>query len=165
LLRRHWFWQGTSWNAITHNPSEQPEDFIKPWFEYYKNMLSFFEKYPYNQYHPIDTNTAYCMTNDKGIFLFFVPKEHYQISIYGSAENAKTGTCQWFNTLTGEYSKETKFKDQFFENPWHIEADAILISIGLVPRSSASFLVTKLLVDTSIALLRDSPSIKNLRAK
>jgi len=122
-----YYWQGTSWNVIIHNPFEQPTDFIKPRFDYYKTMVGFFEKYPYNQYHPIDTNTAYCMTNDKGIFLFFVPKEHYQISIYGGAENTKTGTYQWFNTLTGEYSEEMKYSDIFFKNPWYMNADAILI--------------------------------------
>lgn len=122
-----YYWQGTSWNAIIHNPFEQPNDAPKPRFDYYKNMVKFFEKQQYHQFEPINTNSAYCLKNKDNVFLFYLPKEHYQISIYGGPEKAETGTYQWFNTYTGEYSEEKPFEKQFFVNPWHLKADAILI--------------------------------------
>jgi len=122
-----YYWQGTSWNVIIHNPFEQPVDSPKPRFDFFKNMVSFFEKIKFSEFSPSPTNTAYCMRNKENVFLFFVPKEHYQISIYGGPEQAKTGTYQWFNTYTGEYSEEMKFEDQFYKNPWYMDADAILI--------------------------------------
>ncbi|MEM9830448.1 MAG: DUF5060 domain-containing protein [Bacteroidota bacterium] len=125
-----YYWQGSSWNVIIHNPYEQPDDFIKPKFEYYRHLVDFFKKYPLSslQPSPRTNSSGYSLTNNQGLYLMFVPKYNYQISVYyKSPMFSEGGTYQWFNVLTGEYGEEIEFTGGNFENPWFEKADAILI--------------------------------------
>ena len=125
-----YYWQGASWYVMIHNPFEQPDDFIKPKFEYYKHFVDFFTEYPFNEFKPDlkSNNSGYTLTNGKGTFLMYLPKYNYQASIYWESPFfSKTGTYQWFNTLTGEYSKVYDYKGGQFKNPWFEKADAVLI--------------------------------------
>ncbi|MCL7762533.1 DUF5060 domain-containing protein [Polaribacter sp. Z014] len=125
-----YYWQGTSWYVMIHDIENQPKGFVKPKYEYYKNFVNFFKKYPFNEFTPDlkSNNSGYTLTNNKGVFLMYLPKYNYQASIfYLSPFFSKTGTYQWFNTLTGEYSEVFQFKKGNFMNPWYNKADAILI--------------------------------------
>ena len=123
-----YYWQGASWNALIHNPFELPDDFVKPRFDYYKHFVQFFTKFPFSEFEPDPRSSTYSLTNNKGTTLVFVPKENYQISIYGNSPlSGDTGTVQWFNTLTGEYTAELPYDGGHGVNPWHEQADAILI--------------------------------------
>ncbi len=125
-----YYWQAAAWFVIIHNPYEQTESFIKPKFEYYKHLNSFFTKYPFSEFKPKPeyNNSGYCMTNDKGCYLLYVPKENYKLSIFWKQPPArKEGTMQWYNILTGEYTDVMKSTKSEFTSPWRGEADAILI--------------------------------------
>jgi hypothetical protein len=116
--------------VIIHNPFEQPEHFIKPKFEYYKHLADFFARYPFHEFVPeYESNVSgYCLSNNNGTYLLFVPKFNYQVSIYpGKSIYSIKGTYQWFNVQTGEYSSELQYDGALFQNPWHEKADAILI--------------------------------------
>jgi hypothetical protein len=126
-----YYWQGAAWNAIIHNPFEQQDEFVKPKFEYYKHLEAFFTQISYERFQPYpeDNKSGYCLKSDDGLtYLYFVPKENYQLSFYNQkGAGVKSGTYQWFNVYTGEYSRELVFEDIFLKAPWRNEADAILI--------------------------------------
>lgn len=151
-VRRNWltlfagvystyYWQATSWNVIIYNPFEQPENFIKPKFEYFSAMSSFFSRFDFAQLTPIPekNGSGYTLGDNKGQYFIYVSKDNYQMS-RGDwyLQNTKDGveftnkqqrTYQWFNTLTGEFTKPEKItKGLTFVSPWRGKADAILIS-------------------------------------
>lgn len=132
-----YYWQGASWNAVIHNPFEQAEDFQKPKFEYFKYMRNLFETVNFGNFKPLSKyNTAgYNLTNEKdGVVLMYAPKENNWVGaakIIKDKFDHKYATKQWFNTLTGAYTKEVKYEKKSLEfwdwRPWKNEADAILI--------------------------------------
>jgi len=129
-----YYWQAAAWNVIIWNPFEQPEDFYQPKFEYFKHLTDFFTKYPITDYEPAPhrNQSGYAMKkNGEEQYLFYVPKETYQFRaqfMFDTEKEIKPVTFKWFNTLTGEYSKEvTATKKQDFVSPWEGEADAILV--------------------------------------
>lgn len=136
-----YYWQGTSWDVLIHNPFEQIKDFKKPHFEYFKYMRSLFDSVHFENCEPLSRyNTAgYNLTNEKdGIVLVYAPKENNWVGaskIISAKFNPESATQQWFNTLTGEFSEEVKYVKKPLEfwdwRPWKGEADAILIIRGL----------------------------------
>lgn len=151
-IRRNWltlfagvystyYWQATSWNVIIYNPFEQPESFIKPKFEYFSAMSTFFSRFDFAQLKPIPekNGSGYTLGDNKGQYFIYVSKDNYQMS-RGDwyLQNTKDGvefdstqqqTYQWFNTLTGEFTEAKKItKGLTFISPWRGKADAILIS-------------------------------------
>lgn len=126
-----YYWQGTSWNAVIHNPFEQPDDFYKPRFDYFKHMRGFFEKFPFEKFKPTPwhNSSGYSLTNEEdGTLLMYMPKENYAVSIGFYKGDKDTATMQWFNTLTGEYTEVKDFvKWKADKSPWRGEADTILI--------------------------------------
>jgi len=82
------------------------------------------------------------LTNYKdGMILLYVPKEVYNDDVKNQLDkefNYENASKQWFNTLTGEYTKEEKveFKNyyQIWDwRPWRNEADAILNKSRFTP--------------------------------
>lgn len=133
-----YYWQAASWNAIIHNPFEQPESFNKPRFDYFKHMRKLFDNVNFENFEPVTkANTrSYVLSNDTdGIVLQYFSKEVHSDDIkrYLSKEfDYQNATKQWFNTITGEFTKEEKLKFEhkygFWDyRPWRNEADAILI--------------------------------------
>lgn len=132
-----YYWQGSSWNVLIHNPFEQPEGVYKPHFEYFSNMRKLFDALPFEKFISDSKNnlSGYNLTNkEDGIVLFFVPKENYTVLYeYFLKKNYdySNGTEQWFNTITGEFSEEKKLEkknNDFWQwQPWRGEADTILI--------------------------------------
>ena len=126
-----YYWQGSSWNVVIYNPFEQPEDFIKPKFEYFKHMQGLFEKIDFSKMKPTPWQNAagYNLSDDEGTVLIYFPKEVIAINAWFLKPKQGERTMQWFNTLTGEYSEiSTITKNQKFISPWNEKADAILIS-------------------------------------
>lgn len=132
-----YYWQGASWNAVIHNPFEQPDDFIKPHFEYFKHMRTFADTVNIENCKPFPNyNTSgFNLTNEKdGIILMYITKEVHWGSAAGALKKKykmENATVQWFNTLTGEFSESEKMRTKglaFWDyRPWRNEADAILI--------------------------------------
>ncbi|MCL7763979.1 DUF4038 domain-containing protein [Polaribacter sp. Z014] len=137
-----YYWQGTSWNAIIHNPFEQPDNFIKPHFEYFKYMRKLMDKVGYENFEPVTKYNvrSYNLTDYKnGTIMLYIPKEVHFDDVERQLKAEfyyKDATKQWFNTLTGEFTKEEKlvFKHKygFWDyRPWRNKADAILIISNL----------------------------------
>ncbi|WP_341226315.1 DUF4038 domain-containing protein [uncultured Arcticibacterium sp.] len=129
-----YYWQGTSWNVVIHNPFEQPSAFIKPKFDYYKNLNSFFEKYDFKDFSPQPkaNSSGYCLKSHDGkTFLYYFPKENFHIKLWPVLKHVEgTFTYQFFNTITGEYSDEhtyNKKQGDGIKSPWYEEDDSILI--------------------------------------
>jgi len=126
----NYYWQALAWNVMIYNPFQQSDEFIKPKFEYYKHLEKFFSKYPYQNFYPQPelNRSGFCLKSDEDIYLFYMPKEAYQLSLYTKkGPGLKQGTVQWFNTHTGEYTKEISYEGKHIENPFHRNVDAILI--------------------------------------
>ncbi len=141
-----YYWQGAAWNAIIHNPYEQADDFIKPHFEYFKHMRSLFDRVKFENFEPMAKYSArsYNLTDYKeGVLLQYFPKEVHQDDIRRQLNQEfdwENATQQWFNTLTGEFTKERKLiykhKYNFWDwRPWRHEADAVLIIRNLKPKT------------------------------
>lgn len=127
-----YYWQGTSWNAIIWNPFEQDASFYKPKFEYFKHMTDLMSEYEFTNYEPdpAHNQAGFCLKEkNKDNYLYYVPKKTYWYRTeFIFKKNSKPIKCKWFNTLTGEYSKEFSItKKQHFISPWYGEADAIFI--------------------------------------
>jgi hypothetical protein len=125
-----YYWQGTSWNIIIYNPFEQPDNFIKPKFEYYLHMQEFFSLHDFSLYKPSPekSSNGFGLIDDHGNSLIYTPKENYKLAIGWLEKDKKEFTFQWFNTLTGEYTSVQNAKKQSsFRSPWSGTADAILI--------------------------------------
>jgi len=139
-----YYWQGCSWNVLIHNPFEQREDFIKPRFEYYKHMKDFFTKHDVSTMKPDPekNGSAYCLSDSREKYLFYVPKENHMIQPNFLRKSAYKRSYMWFNTLTGEY---VPYKtgagavgdkniisgwqgDVHLVSPWRGKADAILVT-------------------------------------
>jgi hypothetical protein len=137
-----YYWQGASWNAVIHNPFEQPDDFIKPRFEYFAHMAKLCESVHYENCKPMSehNSSGYNLTNKKdGIVLMYAPKENQYVGSNAASKefDDRNATQQWFNTLTGEFTKEVPYENKrlgFWDwRPWRGEADAVLIIRNLKP--------------------------------
>lgn len=138
-----YYWQGTSWNAVIHNPYEQPEDFIKPKFEYFKHMRTLMDSVNFENCEtwPQFNSSGYSLANVKdGIYLMYVPKEsHYTATRIAMRKfNTDNATIQWFNTWTGEFTELKSYKEgkpsawnKEEPRPFRYEADAVIIIRGL----------------------------------
>ncbi|XPF94587.1 DUF5060 domain-containing protein [Colwellia sp. RE-S-Sl-9] len=151
-VRRNWmilfagvyttyYWQGSSWNVIIYNPFEQPENYVKPRFDYFQHMNNFFTQYDFSTFKPAPNKngSGYTLQNNDDTYLIYVPKGNYQMSRGDwflqnvkngvSFENKQTRNYRWFNTLTGEFTEpKTITKGMLFISPWRGQADSILIS-------------------------------------
>ena len=132
-----YYWQGASWNVLIHNPFEQTDEYSKPHFEFFTYMRKLFDTVPFENCVPNFryNGSGYNLTNRKdGIILMYAPKGNHSVSAKAQIErdcNYGHATQQWFNTITGEFTKESKYvvkKHGFWDwRPWRGEADAILI--------------------------------------
>ena len=132
-----YYWQGASWNVVIHNPFEQPDDFIKPRFDYFSHLRTLMDAVNFENCvpQPNSNSSGYNLTNKKdGIILLYCPKENHSISGKKQIKrdyDFSRATFQWFNTLTGEFTKEEKYVDKvltFWDHrPWRDEADAVII--------------------------------------
>ncbi|WP_366183111.1 DUF5060 domain-containing protein [Flavobacterium ovatum] len=127
-----YYWQGTSWNAIIYNPYEQPVDFMKPKFEYFKHMEKLFTMVDFGKMKPTPqkNGSAYNLTSEDGaVTLMYVNKENYGFNAWHLKPEHGDRTMQWFNVITGELTPETgNIKGEKFISPWSNQADSILIS-------------------------------------
>lgn len=133
-----YYWQAASWNAIIHNPFEQPEGFKKPHFDYFKHMRKLFDKVNFEKFVPVTKYNPRSFTlvnNEEGVIMQYMPKEVHSDDIKRHLDNEfdyENATTQWFNTITGKFTKEEKLvfehKYGFWDyRPFRNEADAILI--------------------------------------
>jgi len=145
-VRRNWlslfagvyttyYWQANAWNVIIYNPFEQPADFIKPRFDYFKSMAMLFDELDFATFKPDPgkNGSGYNLVDEQGTHLNYVSKDNYQMSrgnwyLYPK-EGKEQRDVQWFNTLTGEFTPRLVIeKGQLFVSPWRGKADSVMIS-------------------------------------
>ncbi|SHJ84918.1 protein of unknown function [Maribacter aquivivus] len=126
-----YYWQGASWNVIIYNPFEQPEDFIKPKFEYFEHMQKLFKEFDFAKLKPTpwQNGSAYNLTDNNETVLLYMHKENYGIDAAFLKKESSKRSLQWFNTLTGEFSQTIGLPNSGkLISPWQGKADAVLIS-------------------------------------
>ncbi|MGJ8692300.1 MAG: DUF4038 domain-containing protein [Thalassotalea sp.] len=129
-----YYWQGTSWNVVIHNPFESNENFAKPKFKYYSVMSKLLDEYDFTDFEPLPqrNGSGYNLTNKKtGTVLMYVPKENYSIALGYLAKGKEKYRLKWLNTLTGEINTEHEpevHKGWFNNSPWRGQADTIVIA-------------------------------------
>ncbi|TDT47281.1 uncharacterized protein DUF5060 [Maribacter spongiicola] len=126
-----YYWQGASWNVIIYNPFEQPDDFVKPKFQYFEHMQKLFAAFDFTKLKPTPwkNGSAYNLTDDNETVLLYMHKENYGIDAAFLKKESAIRSLQWFNTLTGEFSQEVGLpKTGKLISPWQGKADAVLIS-------------------------------------
>jgi hypothetical protein len=125
-----YYWQGTSWNVIIHDPFSA-ETNPQPKFAYYKHFSDFFQKYPDESLVPAFDRSAsgYCLANRReDTFIYFVPKENRAIDIKNLPRSDRMDIT-WFNPLSGRYSEtlSREWSAYFSLLPVFEDADNILI--------------------------------------
>ncbi|WP_223241336.1 DUF4038 domain-containing protein [Flammeovirga sp. EKP202] len=140
-----YYWQGASWNVVIHNPFEQPANFKKPHFEYFKHMRTLFDQYNFENFVSLShhNSSGFNLTNKKdGVVMMYTPKENQWIGVHKVLKknfDYSEAKQQWFNTLTGEFSQQEDYNtepfDFWYERPWKGEADVILIISNLKTNS------------------------------
>ena len=53
-----YYWQGCSWNVLIPDPFQQPENYIKPHFDYYRHLTDFFNRHNYAEFKPAPEKNA-----------------------------------------------------------------------------------------------------------
>ena len=126
-----YYWQVASWNVLIYNPFVQPEDFVKPKFEYFKHMKKLFSIVDFSKMKPSPwkNGSGYNLTDDKETILIYVHKENFGIDAWFLKLKEDKRTIQWFNVLTGEITdaKEIEGNGKFI-SPWANSSDSIMIS-------------------------------------
>ncbi|MCM2369166.1 DUF5060 domain-containing protein [Aporhodopirellula aestuarii] len=106
------YWQGAAWNVVfTDIDAMAPED--RPRLDYYKHMRAFVDKYDLASFKAGDkkSNSGFCLHNDDGLFIYYVPKENVSIGV--SVGKDKVGgmmTGRWFDPMSGTYSEPIRQK-------------------------------------------------------
>ncbi len=119
-----YYWQGTAWNVIVHNPYALPKE-QQPAFRYYKHMTGFFARHDYNQLATFERelSSGLCLaTEAKDKFVFLIPKENNLITVkFNELLKGSQVDIVWFNPFTGEYkpAKRIDFRrNTKLEPPW-----------------------------------------------
>ena len=128
------YWQGSAWNVIVYDWFKDSYTGYKPKMEYYRYMTEFFERYPFSEFNPNPpfNSSGYCLSNDKGTYLFYLPKDSYKAEIWKLKALSQGGVSyQWFNTITGEYTPKQHFNSweefKMPSHPWLKKNDAIFV--------------------------------------
>lgn len=128
------YWQGVSWNVIIYDWFKEGVSKYQPKLNYYKYMAEFFEEYPYSSLEPAPkfNSSGYCMTDNKGMYVYYLPKESRKAEVWKLRDSSRGGlSYRWFNTTTGEFTEEVHV-GSFAElslpaSPWFLESDVMLV--------------------------------------
>lgn len=141
-----YYWQNTSWDVVIYDAMNPKQTLPKPRFDYYKHLQTLFSRYAFNNLTPykpkLTTNgrlgndnlasSGYPLTDNKGLYLYFVPAANYQINVVIPKPASGKIAASWFNIFTGETRDETLSDWQLFksyQSPWKGQS-AVLILTG-----------------------------------
>ena len=146
------YWMGASWNIIFYDWfTPKWKDAYRPKMEYYTYMRNFFDRYPYRQFRPEPkyNGSGYCMTDDAGLYLFYMPKESRKTELWRLKSLCQGEVSyRWFNTHTGEFTPLKEFASfpelALESHPWFLEHDAILVfkTTPVMPQAKPRVVVT-----------------------
>lgn len=140
-----YYWQNTSWDIVIHDVMRSKEVATKPRFDYYKHVQTLFSRYDFNRLLPykpkLTTNgrigndnlssSGYPLTDDKGLYLYFVPAANYQTNVVVPKPASGKLSASWFNIYTGETRDETPsdwyiFKS--YQSPWKGQSAVLIVN-------------------------------------
>ena len=99
-----YYWQDTSWDVIIPDPMSLP-DSLQPRYTYYKHFTSFFTKYNFSSFVPVQnvSSSGYALANNEGTYLFLIPADNSAIHISLGKDADKVQTVTWFDPLSGKF--------------------------------------------------------------
>lgn len=106
------YWQGSAWNVIIADIDSLPET-EQPRLQYYKHLADLVDRF---QLHSLvagekHSNSGFCLTNKRDLFVYYVPKENDSINLRLPSklrDRMMRGT--WFDPFTGHYSEPQRKK-------------------------------------------------------
>ena len=101
------YWQDTSWSVVIHDIESLPSA-DQPKLNYYRHLANLVEKYDLTKFEPTTgkANSGFCLSNDKDLFVYLVPKENDVIIPRPPREGYSHLQLTWFDPFTGEYIEE-----------------------------------------------------------
>lgn len=143
-LYSSYYWQNTSWNIVIYDAMHPRQTLPRPKLEYYKQLQQLFTRYDFNELKPyrpkLTTNSrpgndnlatsGYPLTNDKGLYLYFVPAANYLVNVVVPKPATNTLEASWFNIFTGETLQEPTTDWQLFkgyQSPWPGQAAVLIL--------------------------------------
>lgn len=139
-----YYWQNTSWDIVIYDIMRSGQSIPRPRFDYYKHLQKLFTTYAYAKLKPhkpkLTTNSnpgndnlafsGYALSDDKGLYLFYVPGYNY--NIYTNIPVPKSGqvASSWFNIFTGETTPATTGKGGGFgmyTSPWKGQSAVLVL--------------------------------------
>ncbi|MFN8346933.1 MAG: DUF5060 domain-containing protein [Spirosomataceae bacterium] len=139
-----YYWQNTSWDIVIHDALNGKQPFAKPRFDYYRHLQHLFTQYDFNTLLPYKpkltinsrigndnfSTSGYPLTDGKGLYLYFIPAENYQINVVVPKQAAGKFEATWFNIFTGETRQEEPADYQMFksyQSPWKEKAAVLIL--------------------------------------
>ncbi len=98
-----YYWQNAAWYHVVADPFSLPEE-NQPNFIYYKHLVSFFNRYNFNELYPESKAFAPpLLTNGNDLHIFYVSEN--RLGLFGAFSElaGKSVSIQWFDPLTGEF--------------------------------------------------------------
>ena len=101
------YWQDTSWNVVIHDIQNLPQS-DQPKLSYYRHLADLVEKYDLTRLEPSKgkANSGFCLSNDKDLFVYLVPKENDIIIPRLPREGFTRLGITWFDPFTGTYQEQ-----------------------------------------------------------
>lgn len=101
------YWQDTSWNVVIDDIESLPIA-QQPKLDYYRILTEFVAKYDITRLEPTlsRANSGFCLSNNKDLFVYLVPKENDLIIPRPPREGYRRIQLTWFDPFTGEYLEE-----------------------------------------------------------
>ena len=132
-----YYWQNAAWNMIIYDVFQQPH-IPKPQWNYYQYLQSLFAIHPFNEfkaYKPKLTinsklgydnfsTSGYALSNGKGVYLYFVPKENDFINTVLPRSTSGRMRITQMNIFTGEKRSWVEDYQLFksYSSPWKEKA-------------------------------------------
>ncbi|MGR3809744.1 apiosidase-like domain-containing protein [Jiulongibacter sp. NS-SX5] len=138
-----YYWQNSSWDVVIYD-ALQNDKYPKPRFDYYKPLQVLFTEIDFNSlqvYKPKLTinsrlgndnmaTSGYALTDDKGLYLYYVPKENFQLNVVVPKGEQGKYLARWFNIFTGEFTDVMISDYQMFksyQSPWKGESAVLVL--------------------------------------
>lgn len=101
------YWQNAAWSVVIHDIEALPHD-QRPKLQYYRYLADFARKYDLTRLKPDigKANSGFCLSNEKDLFIYLVPKENDIIIPRPPREGFEQLQLTWFDPYTGEYQED-----------------------------------------------------------
>lgn len=100
------YWQGSAWNVIIPDIESLPAT-QRPKLVYYRHLADLVARYRFDELSAgkKHSNSGFCLTNNKDLFVYYVPKENEFMNLRMPKElRGKQMSGTWFDPFTGQYS-------------------------------------------------------------